>query len=426
MRLRAGLLLGALTASIALAYLALTWKDGRIDANPTLAVRGVAPDATNDNGQTKLARATDGTIYLAYSAPEDGVEQAHISFSLDEGQTWKPEITLGQDGIWSDLPAIATGRGGRLDVVWVDYASVGHVWYATRQSGTWSEQTKISPGPDYAGYPAIAISDDDTAQVVWYGAIPDQETEHGSLYQIEHTSNADHSWTSPVVLSTSSDDALNPALAATSGGDLLAAWFQVRDNVYAAEVATLSNGEWTSPELVSVPGVRATGVAVTADAEGVTHLVWEQSLGESTGVAYTRRVNGDWAPVERLSTEGSSDPVVAVDAQGRTFVVWSQRGQIVARMRDGAWSDPVTLGAGTNPTLLSGETVLAAWSRRSEAGDELVTTPMTVTGSTSGLRIGVGILAAVFLVGGLALALWWRQRPVDAPAIDSTDLTSGK
>lgn len=425
MRLKVILPTGMVIVAVVLAYLAFAWNETRVEANPTLAIRGVAADATNDNGQRKLARASDGTIYLAYSAPENGVEQAHIAFSLDEGQTWKPEITLGQPGVWSDLPAIATGADGRLDVVWVDYVSVGHVWYASRQNGTWSEQVKISPGPTYAGYPTIVVSDG-TAQVVWYGAIPDQETEHGSLYQIEHTSNAGDIWTEPVLLSASSDDALNPALTQTSGGALQAAWFQIQDDTYAAEVATFSNGEWTAPQLISVPGVRATGVAIEADGGTVTHMVWEQSAGDNTAVAYARGVDGEWTRAEQLSDEGSADPVVAVDGQGRTIVVWSQRGQIVARVGDQEWSDPVTLGPGINPTLLSGETVLAAWTRHSDAGNELVTTPLTIVESTAATPIVFGVLAIALLVGATALVIIWRQRVVEAPAIDSTDLTSGK
>ncbi|HZD23510.1 MAG TPA: sialidase family protein [Acidimicrobiia bacterium] len=423
--MKTAILVGMFAAGLALGYVAFTLDGGRLVANPIVAVRGVAPDATNDNGQSKLARATDGTLYLAYSAPVDGVEQAHISFSLDDGQTWKPEITLGQPGIWSDLPSIATGPDGRLDVAWVDYVSVGHVWYASKQDGVWSEQVKISPGPDYAGFPAVVVSDD-TAHLVWYAAKPSEETEHGSLYQIVHTSNTDGSWSPTEILSTSSDDALNPALTHTADGNLQAAWFQIQGDVYGAQVATFSGGDWTTPDLVSVPGVRATGVAITADANGVTHMVWEQSSQNSTGVAYARQVDGVWGPVEELSTGDSADPVVAVDDAGRTYVVWSQGGQITARVRDGDWSDPVTLGDGTNPTLLSGETVLAAWSRPSDAGNELVTSQVAVSETTQAPRIALGTIAVTLIVGGLVLGWQWRQLAAETPEMESTDRTSGK
>lgn len=414
-----------LAVGVVLAFGALTTSASSVESNPTVAVRGVSPDATSDNGQQKLARATDGTLYLAYAAPVDGVEQAHIAFSVDEGQTWKPEITLGQPGIWSDLPAIATGPGGRLDATWVDYVSVGHVWHATKQDGSWSEPAKISPGPDYAGFPAIVVTDD-TAHVVWYAAQPSSTTEHGSEYEIEHTFNEDGTWSTPDLLSASSDDALNPSLTGTADGNLEASWYQIQNDVYRAEVATFADGAWTTPSLVSVPEGAATGVSIVADTSGRSHLVWEQSFDDGTGVAYASRIDGEWSTATRLSTGVSSDPVVAVDADGRTVVIWSQEGQIAARIGDGGWSDPTTLGQGTNPTVLSGDRVLAAWTRQSEAGDELVTTHLEIdtSGGTTGTIFAV--LGLVAVVSGLVLVRRDRQPVAETPEIERTDRTSGK
>ena len=104
--------LGLLTVGAISGVLALTDSSASVSASQIVAVRGVSPDATSDNGQRKLARADDGTLYLAYSGPIEGVEQAQVSFSLDNGQSWKPETVLGQPGIWSDLPTLAAGPGG--------------------------------------------------------------------------------------------------------------------------------------------------------------------------------------------------------------------------------------------------------------------------------------------------------------------------
>lgn len=369
----------------------------RVSAAPVVAVRGVSPDATADNGQQKLARGDDGTLYLAYTAPVEGVEQAHISFSLDGGQTWKPEIALGQPGVWSDLPAIAAGAGGRLDAAWVDYSSVGHVWYSRMEDRQWTEPLKISPGEHYAGFPALAVLGGD-AHVLWYGAPPAPDREHGSAYEIRHSFASGANWSEPELLSSNSEDALNPSLTVAPDGALHAAWFQIVSATYGAQHAAFEDGSWALPaELVSALEQTATGVSIVSGADGSLHLVWEQASGTDVGVAYSAKQEGGWSPARMLSQSLSQDPVVALDSNLTTVVLWSEDGRIKASTSR-AWDSISDLGPGTNPTLLSGDRTLAAWTRPAAASHEVVATYLN-------LDVRQGELRIPFIVSGLALAL---------------------
>lgn len=413
-----------MAASLLIATFLLTSQDVSIEASsPVVAVRTVSADATSDNGQRKLARAVDGTLYLAYSAPNNGVEQVHVSTSVDQGQSWKPEIVLGQPGIWSDLAAISSAPG-RLDATWVDYTSVGHVWYSSLQDGEWEAFRKISPGPDYAGFPVIAVKDG-VPNVAWYAAAPSEETQHGSEYEIRHTMLASEGWTKPELLSTGSRDALNPSMALGEDGTLQVAWFQDTVGVYGIHASSLEDDTWTTPRLLSVPEQTATGVSIELDSTGRSHAVWEQTAGGTLGVGYAMQIGERWQPMELLTSEGASDPVVAVDGEDRIYVLWSQGGRILARVLDGGWSEPIDLGQGTNPTSLSGESVFAAWTRPVSGSYEVITSSLRLSSFSPGQEVAGWVLAAAALAGG-SMLVWRGRGQAFAPASLRTDRTSGK
>lgn len=388
-----GLLIGTLV---------LATQGTKIETDPVVAARNVSTAATSDNGQRKLARADDRTLYMAYSASTEGVEQAHVSVSLDGGQTWKLEVILGQPGIWSDLPALGSGPDGRIDAAWVDYTSVGHVWYSSRRNGDWEAFQKISPGPHYAGFPAIAMLGT-VPNVVWYAAAPSEETQHGSDYEIRHTMLDQGEWTQPELLSTSSEDALNPAMALGDNGTVRVAWFEDTASVYGIYASSFRDGIWTTPQLVSTPDQTATGVSIEVDSAGLSHAVWEQTADTSKGVGYSVQTDLGWQTMQLLASKGASDPVVAVDHADRVYVLWSENGRIIGRVMDQEWSDPVDLGPGTNPTSLSGETVLAAWTRPVSGSHEVVISDLRLRTSSSLLDIGGWGLALLAILCGFIL-----------------------
>lgn len=396
-----------LSVAMAAAIAAVAGGRTRIETSPVVAARGVSSDATSDNGQRKLVRTEHGTLYLALSAAVDEVEQAQVMFSIDGGRSWKPDIVLGQPGVWSDLATLATGDGGRIDAAWVDYSGVGTVWYASKQNEEWSEFAKISPGETYAGFPAMVIRDG-VADVLWYAAPPDETRQHGSAYEIFHSELTSDGWSTPELLSEGSEDALNPSLAIGPDSNLHGAWFQVEQGTYRAQHAIFDGESWDTPEVVSIREATATGVAIDVDSSGVTHMVWEQAVDDALGIAYSRLEDGTWTEPTLLSDDQSQDPVLGFDGEGRVGVLWSEDGQIMARLFDGDWSRAQVLGAGVNPSLLGGEELLAAWTRHTAAGSEVVVTPIT-TAEVSDNPLLLWIVAVAGALVGLGLMLRGRS-----------------
>ncbi len=392
-------------------------------AEVTVAVSPAMSNATEDNGQHKLARAPDGSLYLVYSAPssEGGVassskyapgspvaEAVFVARSDDGGGTWTVETRLSREGVAARLAAVAAGPDGKVHAAWVDFEDVGHVWYAVRENGVWSPGEKVSPGPFYAGFPALAVSDD-AVHLLWYAAPPDPDTRHGSAYKIEHIFNRGDGWTDPVLVSTNSRDALNPAVVRDRSGVVHTAWYQLGENTYLTHYATWDGREWAVPRPVSPLEGNATGVAMDVGADGVVHLVWEQVTGDTPGVSYSRLAGGSWSEPEILSAPGGTDPVVAVDGGGRVFTVWSRVGVIEARVWEGGWGQLTELGAGAHPVPLPGDEPLVAWTRPAGGGHEIVVGPLEAADG-AGSAIAIGAIVAAILAVVLTIALVWRRR----------------
>ncbi|MGH2399726.1 MAG: hypothetical protein ACRDF6_07755, partial [bacterium] len=88
-------------------------------AQVTVAV-DVAEDALSWNSQPKLARAPDGSIYLAFVKRAGGVSQIFLAKSPD-GRTFRLQQVTRESGD-SRFPSLAVGQDGRVHLTWTQYA----------------------------------------------------------------------------------------------------------------------------------------------------------------------------------------------------------------------------------------------------------------------------------------------------------------
>ncbi|MDR5682411.1 MAG: sialidase family protein [Armatimonadota bacterium] len=356
-------------------------------------ILGASQDATAANNQRKIAQTSEG-LYLAYVAPEDGVDQVFVARSTDGGRRWIREARLSRRGIRASLPAVAADRAGRVHAVWVDYETVGHVWYAVRGAGGWSGHTKLSLGPDYAGFPAVAAASDGV-HVVWYGVRPGETTRHGAIYEILHTRSVPGGWSRPALLSAGFPDSLNPALEA-AGGVLQAAWYQFDGQRYRVHHATWREGRWESPALVSQPGHDAYGVALAVEPDGTAHLVWERRDRAGPFVTYARLSLGALVAEETVSAEAGEAPTVAVGADRTVYVAWISKDRVLLRRREGRWRPIQSLGPGAHPTLYAASEVWLAWTRAAGGTSEIVAGPVSPPADAQRPRSGHWLTWVIF------------------------------
>jgi hypothetical protein len=275
------------------------------------------------------------------------------------------------------LGSLAIDEDGTLHATWVDYETAGHVWYANRSGATWTDGVKISPGRAYAGFPVV-VAGRDAVHVLWYAAQRDDRFRAGSLYEIRDTSAMPEGWTDPVLVSTGSNDALNPSAVGDQEGNIHSAWYQFDNRTYRVNTAVWDGQSWTVPDAISPISSTAKQVSIDAGPDGTVYLVWSQLRDDLNAIAFTRETNGSWEDTEYLSERFSSDPVVATDAESNVFVAWVSDNKIILRRWDGTeWGSPEKIGVGTSPTLASGNPVTIAWTRPTATDFELVVTQLS-------------------------------------------------
>lgn len=372
----------------------------------------VSDEATEGNSQPKLARDAAGTIYLIYVKPSGGFDQIFVAASTDGGSSWR-RTQLTRRTVQSRYPALAVERDGTLHAAWTTYEPVGHVYYARQSGGRWTVPVKISPGSEYAGIPALAVTGDRQLHVVWYGIRnqpPQVRTRHGSIYEIVYTRLAGGRWSRPIVISPGIPDSINPALAADGSGTLHSAWYQFDMRAYQVRFTRRRGPRWDLPHQITMGPVDAFAVALGLGPGGRVYLVWERRPQDGARIFFTEGPER-WAAPLAISGPGASHPTVAADTQGRVFAAWESEGRLQLRRRTDRWLNIERLmedGQNRYPVLggAHADTIDLIWTQ--EIGGRHRVRFVTVAGGAAAPRRGGGIGPFVLMV--LALLLLWQLR----------------
>jgi hypothetical protein len=388
-------------------------------AGEPVRVAAGSSEATNDNGQRKLIQTSAGNLELIFVQQVDEIDQIVVASSADSGETWSEPVKLSRDGIPARLGSLAEGPDGRLHAAWVDYETVGHVWYAVRADGTWSPASKISPGPTYAGFPVLA-AEGDLVHVLWYSSVPDEAYDVGSRYEIIHVINTAGVWgPRTTVVSQGGLDALNPAIAQDRDGVVHAAWYERDIGRYQAHYAYWLDGRWQGTSIVSTDASDALGVAMDVDPAGTVHLVWEQFGATGADLLSSSRTAGGWSTPATLAAAPAVDPVIASDDDGHLFAAWSNREEVfLSQWKNGRWAEAENLGAGVHPTLAPGERVRIAWTRPAGANYEVVTAAVLGAAAEEGISLPDSLVwtsGALFALAVGAMAVFFYRHRVRRP-----------
>lgn len=401
---RYALIVGVITIGLLL-------QSGGARATSETVIPDVSIVATDGNGQRKLVEGQDGSMYIIYVAPLEGTDAIVVARSDDTGSNWERDELLSRPGIRAGLGSLAVDAVGTIHATWVDYETVGHVWYAARTGDTWTESIKISPGTYYAGFPVV-VAGRDTVHVLWYSAPPDESYRHGSRYEIRHTYRTPQGWTEPVLVSVGSDDSLNPSAVADRQGNVHGAWYQLDDQSYRVNHSVWDTKRWTEPDAISPTDLNATQVAIDIAPDDAVYLVWGQFQAGVPAIAFARLDGDGWSAVEFLTQGPAADPVLTTDSEGNAVVAWSAGDQIVARRFDGErWLPPEDLGRGASPTFASSERVMMAWTRPAGAGYELVVSDLPASREATAVPVIIGSTALALILAAFALRRRRRTQP---------------
>jgi len=313
-----------------------------VPATPVSIAASESALATAYQGQRKLIRTSDGTLYATYFKQLAGQYQIYVKKSEDDGATWTDETRISTYANMAtnhqNYPCIAVDSSDNLHVVWqgraTGYTTHRQIWYAL-YDGEWQDPVRLS---DYAGMEneyqndvAIAVDSSDNLHVVWSGSATGFPT-HPQIWYVKY----DGSWSTPLRISTKSlyrDD--RPSIAVDSANNIHVVWdgYDTPATGYQINYAKY-DGSWSTPIRIST----AAGMALKAqwysslalDSDDHLHVVW---IGWTTVhptyfQTWYALYDGEWQDPVRLSTalnmanNSQGTPSIAVDSLDNIHVLW--------------------------------------------------------------------------------------------------------
>jgi hypothetical protein len=237
---------------------------------------------------------------------------------------------------------------------------------ASQNAGSWSAPVVVAPAFADRGtrLPVVTLDGRGNASAVW------EVFSRGSGGYVGATADrqAGRGWTAPKQLA----GGVAAQLAGDPQGDLLAVWTDVAGISQRIRAAFRPRGgRWRAPVYISPAGEQASVPKAALDARGRTLVVWTgYSAASFTVESSSRDTSGRWSTAVTLARGISGDPDMAMDASGRALVVWNGHTgmtRVASRSPTGNWTPPATLSSpndqGHNPrvALNAAGTAIAVW-----------------------------------------------------------------
>ena len=237
------------------------------------------------------------------------------------GAGWTTPEGLSVAGGNATGPQVAVDSSGVVTAVWYRSNGSNDIIQASRFSGgSWQSPVDLSASGQNASGPQLAVDSSGVVTAVWYR----YDGSNNPIIQASRFSGG--SWSSPVNLSASGQNAFYPHLAVDSSGVVTAVWYRSNGSNDIIQASRFSGGSWSSsPVNLSAVGQNAYFPQLAVDSSGVVTAVWRRSNGSINITQASRFSDGSWQSPVDLSASGQSvfgEPQVAVDPSGVVTTVW--------------------------------------------------------------------------------------------------------
>ena len=301
---------------------------------------------------------------VASSRPAGGMWGAPVPLSLPGAAAVHPQIVLGGDGratavwfratgpgtyglqsstrsvggVWTyplDLPgdtsaaaeaALVVRPGASTVVAWP--RTVGGLWSlsaSTRTAtGSWSTPVDLSSGsPVMPGRPRLAVDGSIVTTAVWSASDGARWTVRAASAPLGGT------WSAPVTVSPTDQDAVDPDLAVAGNGTTMAVWARWNGaDRWVAQASTRPAKQtgWIGPTDLSTSGLSVEGVEVATNTFGSRFVAtWTATPASGPSVIQAAvHQEGAWRSAATLSdpAAASSRPTAVVSAANPATVTW--------------------------------------------------------------------------------------------------------
>jgi len=282
---------------------------------------------SGDSFAPAIGTDSGNAVHVVWYDSTSGGNEIFYRKSPDGGSTWGTAKRLTWTTGESVFPGIAIDAGDSIHVVWSD-ATPGNADVYYRQSAdggsTWGAVTRLSWTLGSSQTPAMATGPGNAVHIVWIDDTPGNP----EVYY-RRSGDGGAAWEAVERLTWTSGKSYSPALVVRSSNTIYVIWEDDTPGNYelhyrrsgdgGATWATVQRLSWTSGDSVSP--------TAAMDSSGAVHVVWSDYSTGNPDLYYRSRPAGSatWSATQRLTwtPEDSASPAMAVDGSNFIHIVWS-------------------------------------------------------------------------------------------------------
>ena len=301
--------------------------------SPPTVVSSAEPNSNPQGLQLAVNPAGEIAVAWVQKEPSSSVDPDQFSVLASVGA---PASGFSAPAIISPTPLIveneardvrlAIDPGGDVTAVWDYFEAAAERDVVQGASlpagGSFSAPLNLSEAGQSAFEPAVAIDSAGEAIAVWTRS-------NGTNFIIQASSGQPGgSFSAPIGLSEAGADASMPEIAMAPGGAATVAWIRPdSEDFWIAQASAGSPGEsFSAPVNLSASGEDAEDPEVAINASGAATVVWQRFDGSNKiAQASTSAQGAGFGPAVDLSRSGQNAvfPSVAMDGGGDATAVWS-------------------------------------------------------------------------------------------------------
>jgi hypothetical protein len=248
------------------------------------------------------------------------------SSTRSAGGAWTSPVDLPGDTSAAAEAALVVRPGASVVVAWP--RTVGGLWSLSASmrtsSGAWSTPVDLSSGsPVMPGRPRLAVDGSILTTAVWSVSDGARWTVRAASAPLSGT------WSAPVTVSPTDQDAVEPDLAVAGNGTAMAVWARWNGaDRWVAQASTRPAQQtgWSGPADLSTAGFSVDGVEVATNTFGSRFVAtWTATPVSGPSVVQAAvHQEGGWRPAVTLSdpATAASRPTAVVSATNPVTVTW--------------------------------------------------------------------------------------------------------
>ncbi len=277
-----------------------------------------------ETGVPAIAIGSDNIIHVVWPDDTPGNFELYHRRSTDGGTTWSMNKRLTWTSGDSHYPAVATGPGNSIHIVWHDETPGNLEVYHKRSTDggeTWGATKRLTWTSLNSNEPDIAIDSGGTIHVVYYEYTPGAPE---TYYKKSPDGGATWSEAKRLTWEGSS----RPAISIAPGGAIHVVWACYKvDNLDLYWRKSPDGGAtWSKIKRLTWTAGDSIFQDMAVDSANRVHVVWYESTLSDIEIYYKRSSDGGatWSKIKRLTwtSDFSYFPVIAVDSGDGIHIVW--------------------------------------------------------------------------------------------------------